>query len=146
MDAFAKPRVHSPRHSPGWSVVVARSVPELAPHIAAWEVLADAALEPIVFYEPWMLLPALDLFGPAGGLRVVLIFGPDPSQPTQRVLAGVFPFQRNRYKRLPISVLTLWQHAYILLGTPLLRADCAPECLRALFGWLVSHASGCPLV
>ncbi|HMC63350.1 MAG TPA: GNAT family N-acetyltransferase [Gemmataceae bacterium] len=146
MDAVAESHVHSPRRSPDWSVVVARSVPELAPHIAAWEVLAAAALEPNVFYEPWMLLPALDLFGPAGGLRVVLVFGPHPIQPTQRVLAGVFPLHHKRYKRLPISVLTLWQHAYILLGTPLLRADCAPECLQALFRWLGSHASGCPLV
>jgi len=32
----------------------------LAAHMAGWNDLAAAALEPNVFHEPWMMLPAID--------------------------------------------------------------------------------------
>ena len=50
----------------------------LAGHMAAWNDLAAAALEPNVFYEPWMLLPAIDSFGRGKELRFVLVYADQP--------------------------------------------------------------------
>src|SRR6185369_12429325 len=48
------------------SVVIADDLTALEKHVAAWEELAVAAIEPNVFYEPWMLMPALRAYGGAG--------------------------------------------------------------------------------
>ena len=45
------------------SVVIVDDLTALEKHIAAWEELAAAAIEPNVFYEPWMLMPALRAYG-----------------------------------------------------------------------------------
>ena len=42
--------------------------------MAAWNELAAAALEPNVFYEPWMMLPAIDSFARGEKLRYVLMY------------------------------------------------------------------------
>ena len=44
-------------------IVTARSAEELQPHVGAWDDLAASAVEPNVFYDSWMLLPALQAFG-----------------------------------------------------------------------------------
>jgi len=45
--------------------VVVRDLSTLSRFVPAWEELAAAALEPNVFYEHWMLLPALEASAPA---------------------------------------------------------------------------------
>ena len=45
------------------SVIAVRDLIALSAFVPAWEELAAAALEPNVFYEHWMLLPALEAFG-----------------------------------------------------------------------------------
>jgi CelD/BcsL family acetyltransferase involved in cellulose biosynthesis len=110
-------------------VTVARGS-ELECVVPAWEELARAALEPNPFYEHWMLRPALEAFGAAQDVRVVLVW-------SGARLAGLFPFERvARYKGLPAAALRSWQHAHCLLCTPLVRADSARLCLEALFDWL----------
>jgi len=109
------------------SITVARGPTELECLVPAWEELARAALEPNPFYEHWMLRPALEAFGTAREVRVVLVWAGER-------LAGLFPFERApRYKGLPASALASWQHAHTLLCTPLVRADSARACLEALF-------------
>src|ERR1044072_9433301 len=107
----------------------------LEQHIPAWEELAAAALEPNPFYESWMLIPALRTLGAGKDLQLVLIFAPDKARPTAPpVLCGVFPLERKpRYKGLPVSTLSLWKHLYCFLCAPLVRADCARQCLMAFF-------------
>lgn len=46
----------------------------MASHLPAIEELAQAAAEPNVFYEPWMLLPAIDYFGRDADLLFVLVY------------------------------------------------------------------------
>jgi CelD/BcsL family acetyltransferase involved in cellulose biosynthesis len=100
----------------------------LAAIVPAWEALAREALEPNPFYEPWILLPALEAHGSAG-FRCVLAWQGE-------ALAGLFPFERlRRYKGLPVATLASWRHSAYLLCTPLVRADLALECLRALLAW-----------
>src|SRR5262245_17179375 len=111
----------------GWSVVVEQSIDGLAQHAAAWDDLAANAVEPNVFFESWMLLPALRAFGAGISFRFVLIFRPHPTNPKgASVLCGFFPFAtERRYKWFPIRAFTLWSHPYGLLGTPLVRSDAA---------------------
>jgi CelD/BcsL family acetyltransferase involved in cellulose biosynthesis len=123
---------------------------ELDRYRIAWEELATDALEPNVFYEPWMLLPALKAFGGSGGQQLVfaLVLRGDPlAAPEQTRLCGFCPLQRRRlHPRLPLSILGLWQHVHCYLCTPLLRADCAGAALAALLDHLYADAHGAALV
>jgi hypothetical protein len=141
-------KVSSVRDLAGWSVVVVRDAEALAEHVPAWDALAAAALEPNVFYESWMLLPAVRAFGGGADFRFVLVFGPHPTNPTgPGVLGGFFPLvRRRRYKGLPAVILSLWQYRYGLLGTPLIRADAPQPCLEAFFHWLPTGAANGPLM
>src|SRR4051812_46106347 len=65
-----------------WSVVRVRDPKELASHVPAWEELCAHLAEPNVFYEPWMLLPAIECLGSACPLEFVLIFAQEPNRPS----------------------------------------------------------------
>lgn len=129
-----------PRELPeGMSVMVVDQPEALQAYISAWDKLAAEALEPNVFYEPWMLLPAWRSFGMGRDIRVVLVFRADTSgSAVSRILCGVFPIELERwYRELPVRVIRLWKHQYCFLGTPLIRADVASETLSAFFDWFV---------
>src|SRR5947209_5397848 len=124
--------VQSSPHDPaarlaGWSAVVVRDADALQAYVPAWEALAAAALEPNLFYEPWMMLPALRALGGRTAFRFVLVFAPPPGVPqASPVLHGFFPLAFARtYHGLPVSVLRCWVHPYGPLGTPLVRAETA---------------------
>ncbi len=53
----------STRSERSLSLVVVRDVEELDSYVPAWEKLAADAIEPNVFYEPWMLIPAIRSLG-----------------------------------------------------------------------------------
>src|SRR6266498_4637077 len=97
------------------SVVIVDDLTALEKHIAAWEELAAAAVEPNVFYEPWMLMPALRAYGGAGRLLFALVQTPDPARPLgPPLLCGFFPLElKDHYdsisKRLPLKTLCLWR-------------------------------------
>lgn len=130
---------------PRLSVTVLDHPATLAGHMAAWNDLAAAALEPNVFYEPWMLLPAIDSFGRGKELRYVLVYADQQEAPP--LLCGLFPLERvARYKGLPFSHVTLWQHKHCFLGTPLVRAAHARACLKAFLDWLEAASDGAPAI
>lgn len=123
-----------------------------ADYATAWEKLAAAAIEPNVFYEPWMLLPAVEQLRDGKKLGLALVFAPNPTcdhgPPT---LCGVFPLEIQSHYHglhwsLPVKTLSLWKHKYCYLCTPLLRADCANDALETFFDWLDSGAHGCALM
>lgn len=130
------------------SVVVVRGLPELMNYVPDWESLAEQALEPNVFYEPWFLVPAVEAFASARNLEFILIFAPNPARRLgPPLLCGFFPLERRRrYKGFPVSVLSLWKHIHCYLCTPLLRTEYAHECLAAFFDWLAAGTHGCPLM
>ena len=104
----------------------------------AWENMAAAAIEPNPFYEPWMLLPALELFGLGHGFRLVTVWNGER-------LDAVLPLERaSTFKGLPLPALSSWRHRHCLLCTPLVRADGSEQTLAALIEWL--HAEGAPVV
>jgi GNAT acetyltransferase-like protein len=125
------------------SVVIVDDLTALEKHIAAWEDLAAAAIEPNVFYEPWMLMPALRAYGGGGRLLFALVQTPDPARPLgPPLLCGFFPLElKDHYdsisKRLPLKTLCLWRkQEMIYLCAPLLRAGYGREALAAFFDWL----------
>jgi CelD/BcsL family acetyltransferase involved in cellulose biosynthesis len=103
--------------------------------VPAWEQLAKHACEANPFYEPWMLLPALRAQGEGEDFRCALLWH-------DHRLVGLFPFRRiPRFKHLPAPTLTSWRHSAFLLCTPLVRAECAVDCLRAVLWWGAANAS-----
>lgn len=149
--ARAKPKAAAPTAptAPTAPVMTARvvDVAALTEHVAAWEDLAAAAIEPNVFYEPWMLLPALRAFAACQPLQFVLIERRRPGRPEPAQVCGLFPLERRkRYKGLPVAVLGLWQHLHCFLCTPLLRTGHALETLETFLDWARSDRRGAGLI
>jgi hypothetical protein len=120
---------------------------ELDPYLRDWEELAAAAVDPNPFYESWMLLPDVEAFGSGREARIVLVFAPNTLRALEPpTLCGLFPLElRRRYKGLPIRHYASWSHKYPL-GTPLVRADGARECLGAFLDWLADNPDGCSMI
>lgn len=117
----------------------------LKDHLAAWEDLARAAIEPNVFYEPWMLLPAIEAFSEAASLRFVLVYAERPGEPAR--LCAFFPLERmSRYRQLPLRHLRLWKHKHCFLCTPLIRREHARECLAAFLVHMATDPGGAALL
>jgi CelD/BcsL family acetyltransferase involved in cellulose biosynthesis len=107
-------------------VRVLTRVEAMAAIAPSWEDMAAAALEPNPFYEPWMLLPALEHFGVPGGFRLITVWSGGR-------LDAVLPVERKRgFKGLPLPALESWRHRHCLLCTPLVRAEGATQTLAAL--------------
>lgn len=123
----------------GMSVLVAKDADALAAHVPAWDALTADALEPNVFFESWVLLPALEKLRSETEMFVALVYGPDPTRPQGPArLCGLFPVERRRWHGVPIQVLALWCHRHCFLGLPLLRCDAAEPALEAFLDWLVA--------
>jgi CelD/BcsL family acetyltransferase involved in cellulose biosynthesis len=130
------------------TVVAIEDVAQLTDFVPAWESLAADALEPNVFYEPWMLLPALRAYGLRKTFRFLFVFETDDrARPRGQLLCGFFPLERHsKYQQLPVATLSLWQHPHCYLGTPLLRAGFGDAVLAAVFDWLDTDSRSCPLL
>lgn len=99
-----------------------------------WEQLAAVAAEPNVFFEPWMLLPAVREFHRRQAIRVLLVWGSDSSGGRQ--LHGLFPLTYSRsYRRLPVPVYRLLRYYYCSLCTPLVHREQVATTLTALLDW-----------
>lgn len=136
----------TPVPAPTMWITEATDASSLAPHVPAWDDLARHAVESNAFFESWMLLPALDIFGPGKNLLFLLIYRVHPQKPKgPPLLCGLFPLSRSRtYKGLPISCLSIWEHGNCFLGTPLLRKGYIRECLDTLFDWLANDPRSSP--
>src|SRR5215475_1718981 len=137
----------------GLSVTVVEDLTDLEPYLSAWEDLAATAIEPNVFYEPWMLMPAIRAFGAGRRARFALILAPDPARPLgPPLLAGLFPLEiKGHYdgiaRKLPLKTISLWRKPELIyLCTPLIRAGYGREVIAAFFDWLAAGSHGCSLM
>lgn len=122
-------------------VVSVRDAAACERYIASWELLADHAAEPNPFYEHWMLLPALRLYGAGQDVEIALVVETDAAGEARVV--GVFPLQRlRRFRGLPLRAATLWEHPHCFLCTPLLSRGREADCWRALFAWRKTTGKG----
>src|SRR5262249_45086336 len=135
------------QNDPKLSVMALATPAALEGFLPAWEDLATSALEPNVFYEPWMMMPALYNFGAAKTLLIALVFAIDPDHPGTQMLCGLFPLECGwGYKGAPVKFLRLWRHKHCYLTTPLLRAGYERRTLEAFFDWLASDARSGALI
>ena len=110
----------------------------LRKHVEAWECLARNAMEPNPFYEPWLLLPAIESFMRNDHLVFVLIYAAIHGRASQ--LCAFFPLLRcYHYRGLPVRYLRIWRHLHCFLCTPLLRRPYAKECLALFHDWLADE-------
>src|SRR5215831_8447023 len=135
--------IDRPRRALSVSVVAVEDASSLSDYLSQWETLAETALEPNVFYEPWMLLPAINAYGTRKDLFFVLVFVADTDKPlSQPVLSAMFPIERHRrFRPLPVNVFSLWRYPHCYLCTPLLKAEYARLSLSAFLDWLISNRS-----
>ena len=116
-------------------VTAVNSMAELKELQPQWDDLSSNAIEPNVFYDSWMLIPAME-FLHAEGVTLALVWSREGSA-SQSELAGLFPLKRiSGYHGMPFPYFALWRHQHCFLGTPLIRKGMEQECLRAFFGWL----------
>lgn len=129
-------------------VEIVRSAAELRAHLAAWERLSEMALEPNVFYEPALLLPAWESITEGAQVEVALIYGVHRKHPAgPPVLCGLFPLDRRRhYHGFPTRTIVMWHYVHCFLCTPLVRSDFAAETFRAFLDWLATDRDGAALV
>jgi CelD/BcsL family acetyltransferase involved in cellulose biosynthesis len=123
--------------------VVLPSPRALREYAAQWAALADAAAEANVFYEPWVLGPALATFGHRHDLSIVLVLA-DPAGAAAGgaapLLLGLFPLERKAPQGdLPLPHLQLWMHDYLYVPVPLVHRDFGKEVLGTFFDWLATQ-------
>jgi CelD/BcsL family acetyltransferase involved in cellulose biosynthesis len=126
------------------TVSVLRDSASLAQIVPEWTDLVRHAVEPNPFYEPWMLLPALQWLDEGGALCCVAVWLEDG--PARR-LGALFPFHAPaRYKGAPVAALSSYRHRHWLLCTPLIRAGRAQPCMEALLDWFARDGEGASLL
>lgn len=129
------------------SVELIENLKELEARVDEWSDLAENASEPNVFYEPWMLLPALRAFGGGREICVALVSRHSSRNDTPPLLCGLMPVERRKLSaRVPVSVASAWTHEFCYLTTPLLRRGHEAVCLEALFGELTGGRCATSLI
>jgi CelD/BcsL family acetyltransferase involved in cellulose biosynthesis len=94
--------------------------------VPEWEALAADAAEPNPFYEPWLMLPALEAYGAGEDFRCFAVW-------QDGTLSALFPLRlERRFRRLPVAGARSWLHRNMLVGTPLVREKSAGACIDAL--------------
>jgi len=127
---------------PRWWVELLGGPAEIAPHCAAWDDLAQHAVEPNPFYERWMLLPAWRTFGLIDQVQLALVYRDGTHPEAAPELCGLFPLRQRQLGHMPLRVWSLWRNQYTYLCTPLLRQGAARETLQFFWNWLGHHAGG----
>lgn len=138
------------QEQPRFRVVRLSQIKDLFKMEPDWQLLADRAIEPNVFYEPWMLLPALIRFHDRERFEVYAVYADFSSYSR---LVALLPFER-RTRRLGLvsRQRRLLRYYYCGLCTPLLDpefgAAAAIELVQALqatggvFEFAQMHADG----
>ena len=102
--------------------------------ITRWDALAQWASTANPFFESWYLLPALEVFDPAGQVRLLCV-------EADGELAGLLPLSlESRYYRHPLPQWCTWIHGNCFLGAPLVARGLEKEFWRALFAWADANA------
>lgn len=117
---------------------VVRTVADLDLYRDEWDLLASKAVEKNVFYERWMLVPALEHLVSLSGqssIEIVLLR-------KNGELVALFPLARKRgYRGSPFSYFSFWRHIHCFLTAPLVLEHHFEEAFDALFSWMREHSS-----
>lgn len=91
--------------------------------------LVERSADANIFYEPWMLLPALQAMRPEGLVMVLVWLA------SSATLIGFFPLVLDRMPS-GLSRLRLWQHRYCFLSTPLVSKANGRDAVSAFLEWV----------
>ena len=81
--------------------------------VSEWKILARVAAEPNPFFEPALLLPALEHFSARGSVEVLAVR-------VGNLLCGLMPLATSpSYYGYPVPHFTTWLHANAFCGVPL---------------------------
>ena len=98
--------------------------------------LANNAIEPNIFYEPWMLLPAWKNLNSQSEVQLILVCF-DGGQ-----AIGLFPLEtKTKLRWIPVRHHALWKHIHCFLCTPLLRIGNERAALTEFIKWYKSWKS-----
>lgn len=129
------------------SVVIASDATALRQHWADLEDLCSSVAEPNVFYEPWMLIPAVEAFGQGKTFTFILVYAESSQPGGNPTLSGFFPFERRRrYARMPANLLLLWEYRHCGVCTPPIRQGHEKACLDALLNWAHGDGNGADVI
>lgn len=109
------------------------------------ETLCEDLSEPNVFYEPWMLFPALRQLGGGQEFRFLCLY----ETAGGGRLCGFFPLVLVRtplHRRLPLPGYGLWEHRQCFRCTPLMREGLAERCWEAVLAWLAERPAASRLL
>lgn len=121
---------------PSYHVETAATRDDMEAHRTAWELLAKSAAEPNVWYEPWLLFPAVDELGASVQFQFAFVYRTTPGPNPTRELCGVFPFEVTRESIwVPCRALKLWRHMFCFFGAPLIHRDHLADVWRAILDW-----------
>ena len=99
--------------------------------ISSWQKLARNVSEPNIFYESWMVDPALKHFNTHPELHFFLFWA---GVPLKSDLLGLLPIGPSRqFGRWPVPFVQNWGHHNSFLGTPLVRSGFENQFWTALF-------------
>lgn len=100
--------------------------------LGTWRQLADEASDPNPFYGPALFRPLTRLLRPESW-RVVTMWAGGQGTSSNR-LVGFFPILERRLSRgAPFRCLSLLQHDYTFLTTPLIAPSFENSCIRTFF-------------
>jgi hypothetical protein len=120
------------------SVVEVQAIDSLERWVPAWSDLAQNAIEPNPFFEPWAFIPAWRYLASAEESCLFIFSMQQPD-----LLIGFIPVTRYRsYSGLPLPHLGVWRHRHCYLGVPLIRNGATEQVLEQLFGWLDGRSDG----
>ena len=138
---------HSParRARPAWTPpngayqVELRAPADIGPELAAWQALANRAMEPALFADPDILLPALQHLAEGRQPNLLLVWQPTDSG---RLLRGLFPVLMPRLRIVPGEV-RLWRPSGFPLAPALVDRDHGGAVLDAVFSFCASRGGRC---
>ena len=139
------PRPAPRRLRPAWTrpgggyEVELRTAQEIGADLAAWRALADRSVEPALFADPDVLLPALQHL--PDGRQVSLILVWQPAAPA-RVLRGPFPVAMPRIPLAPGEV-RLWRPAGFPVCAALLDSERPAAVLAAVLSFCAARGQRC---
>ncbi|MCB0320134.1 MAG: GNAT family N-acetyltransferase [Bdellovibrionales bacterium] len=100
-----------------------------------WEDLALHAGEHNCFYEPWMVLPALEDL-PQSKSPIFLVISDRDIETGKEQFLGFFPVIRSwRYSGLYMAHFRMWRYAHCLFCNPLVRRGHEIEVVGCFLNW-----------
>ena len=101
-------------------------------HYSLLDDLMRCAIEPNLYYESWVLKPAVTNYRGECGPYFLIVYS-ESMVAGNKVMCGFIPLSVNkRYKGQPLGNITLWHYPHCSLATPIIHRDFISQCVSEL--------------